>query len=100
MTGVKPAVQMALKHDFWSIRGHRTYLAVSGRRPRSATSVMVMPMPVAIGRRRLCFALRMPDATRMSLTRQLVSCTRKGGATRDGMGGKGGGKWGKHTNHQ
>eukprot|EP00962_Isochrysis_galbana_P007984 scaffold2182_cov118-Isochrysis_galbana.AAC.7 len=47
-TGVSPAARMALRHDFWSIRGHKTRVA-PGRIWRSAISSKVTDMPVASG---------------------------------------------------
>ena len=40
---------MLLKHDFWSILDHRTYLAVGGRTLLRARRQSVMAIPVAMG---------------------------------------------------
>eukprot|EP00967_Tisochrysis_lutea_P147077 scaffold278836_cov32-Tisochrysis_lutea.AAC.2 len=46
--GVRPAAQIALRHDFWSILGHSTYVAF-GRSWRSASRSSVTDIPVASG---------------------------------------------------
>lgn len=43
-----PAVWIALKHDFWSILGHMTYLA-DGRSWRNVNKHRVKVIPVAMG---------------------------------------------------
>lgn len=51
-SGTRPAVDIALKHDFWSIRGHITYFASGPRRFLSVCNARTSDMPVAIGRTR------------------------------------------------
>ena len=50
---------MDLKQDFWSILGHKTYLA-PGLRGRNANNVITMLIPVATGNTKHDVALRTP----------------------------------------
>ena len=72
-SGVHPAAATALRHDFWSMRGHTTYLA-AGRIARSASIVSVTVMPVATGStRQLTLTLSAPARLIASAARKLVS---------------------------
>ena len=51
---------MALKHDFWSILGHKTYFA-RGRLSLKANKVKVSAMPVAMGTINAAWAERTPE---------------------------------------
>ena len=55
ITGSKPAVNMALKQDFWSTRDHMTYLE-PGLCLFNAIKHKATPMPVATGATKASFA--------------------------------------------
>mmetsp|Transcript_70140 Transcript_70140/g.196562 ORF Transcript_70140/g.196562 Transcript_70140/m.196562 type:complete len:237 (+) Transcript_70140:1056-1766(+) len=73
-TGVRPAAPIALKHDFWSILDHTTYLP-AGRNCRWANSTRVIVNPVAVGSTQQAFAALMPAMRMASKERYRVKCT-------------------------